>query len=144
MTLPDEDLLDRLEGSWRVTGDVRGSPLSQSIVARRALAGRFVELRVSAGAPPIDGQPYEAVYFIGISGEGRFVMNLMDVFGAGYSVVPGNGHRELDDIVFEFAYANGPWTWRWSPSGQGWSTTQTYLDAGAERLFATKRMERIT
>jgi hypothetical protein len=142
--MTDEELLDSLEGSWRVTGELRGTALSQLITARRVLAGKFVELNVTGGTPLIDGRPYEAVYFIGASGEGHFVMNLVDVLGAEYSAVPGVGRRELDDIVFTFAYADGPWTWRWSPTNGGWDLTQSYVDAGAERLFAIKRMDRIS
>jgi hypothetical protein len=57
---------------------VRGKSSSQSVTARRAFAGKFVELQVTDGTPHIDGRPYEAAYFIGVSGEGRFVMNLVE------------------------------------------------------------------
>jgi hypothetical protein len=140
--LTDEELLDQLEGSWRVTGEVRGNPLSQAITARRAFAGKFVELRVTEGTPLIDGRPYEAAYFIGASAEGRFVMTLVDVFGAAYSAVPGIGHRASDGIVFEFAYPGGPWTWRWNLRDGSWEMRQSYVEDGGERMFATKRMAR--
>jgi hypothetical protein len=141
-SLTDEELLDQLAGSWLVTGDVRGKPVSQTIAARRALAGKFVELRVTDGTPLIDGRPYEAAYFIGVAADGRFVMNLVDVFGAAYSAVPGIGHRDGDGLVFEFAYSGGPWTWRWTLRDGSWELRQTYVEDGVEQLFATKRMER--
>jgi hypothetical protein len=121
---------------------VRGTPVVQSVTARRAFAGKFVELRVTDGTPLIDGGPYEAAYFIGVSGEGQFVMNLVDVFGAAYSAIPGIGHREGDTLVFEFAYSGGPWTWRWTLRDGSWEMRQTYLADGVEQLFATKRMKR--
>jgi hypothetical protein len=140
--LTDEELLDQLQGSWLITGHVRGKPVAQSVTARRAFAGKFIELRVTDGMPPIDGGPYEAVYFIGVSGEGRFVMTLVDVFGAVYSAVPGIGRRDAGGLVFEFAYSGGPWTWTWTLRDGSWEMRQTYVEEGVEQLFATKRMER--
>jgi hypothetical protein len=141
--MTDDDLLDQLVGSWRVTGDLRGDPLSQAWTAKRVLGGRFVEVRVTDGTPLIEGESYEAIYFIGVSAEGGFVMHLMDVFGAPYSAIPGIGRREGDDIVFVFGYSSGPWTWRWSLSGRGGEITQTYVEGGEQKRFATKRMERL-
>ena len=125
-----------------MTGVVRGAPLSQRWKAARALVGKYIEIRVTDGTPLIDGKSYEAVYFIGASDSG-FVMNLMDVFGAEYSAIAGIGHREADEIVFEFAYATGPWTWRWSLAGSGWDHEQTYFDQGERKIFATKHMRRV-
>ena len=138
----DEELLDALVGTWRITGTMRETPLAQNAVATRVLRGRFVRIDVSDGTPLIDGAPYEAVYFIGAAEPGRFVMTLLDTFGAAYSPVPGFGHRDGDGMVFEFAYAAGPWTWRWALRDGVWMQQQTYLENGEPRLFATKRMER--
>ncbi len=44
--MTDDELLDTLVGRRRVTGEMRGLPLSQSWLARRVLGGRFVEVRV--------------------------------------------------------------------------------------------------
>jgi hypothetical protein len=140
----DDELLDHLVGTWRITGTMRGEPLAQTAVATRALHGRFVEIRVTDGTPLIDGTPYEAVYFIGSPEPGRFVLTLLDVFGAAFSAVPGLGTREGDAIVFEFAYASGPWTWRWTFADGAWEHEQTYLEDGERKTFARKRMERVT
>ena len=141
--MDDRQLLEGLVGSWRITGTMRGQPLAQRATAARVFNGTFVEMRITDGTPLIDGKPYEAVYFIGSSEAGKFVMNLIDVFGAGVSFIPGLGKRDGDAIVFEFAYSNGPWTWRWTPSAGGWDHVQTYLEDGATKVFATKRMERL-
>ena len=138
----DDELLEALVGTWRVTGQMRGQPLAQSWSASRALGGKFVEIRVTNGTPLIDGKPYEATYFIGAT-DGRFVLTLMDVFGAAYAAVPGLGRRDGDTIVFEFAYATGPLTWRWSLGDGSWEHEQTYAENGERKVFATKRAERI-
>jgi hypothetical protein len=141
--MDDQQLLEGLVGSWRITGTMRGQALAQNAKAHRAFNGAFVEMRITEGTPLIDGKPYEAVYFIGSPTAGRFVMTLVDVFGAGVSPIPGLGRRDGDAIVFEFAYSNGPWTWRWTPSAGGWDHEQTYLESGETKVFATKRMERV-
>ncbi|HEY6959692.1 MAG TPA: hypothetical protein VI814_12785 [Candidatus Limnocylindria bacterium] len=140
--MSDDELLDQLVGTWRISGEMRGEPLAQRAVAQRALGGRFVEIRVTGGTPLVEGRPYEAAYFIGSAGPGRFVMTLLDVFGAAFSAVPGLGRRDGDAIVFEFAYANGPWTWRWSFVDGVWEHEQTYLENGERKTFATKHMTR--
>jgi hypothetical protein len=139
----DRELLDKLVGSWRITGTLRGKPLAQAATARRVLDDRFVELRVTDGTPLVDGKPYEAIYLIGVTGDNSsYVMLLADVFGAAYAAVPGIGRREGDALVFEFRYATGPWTWRWTSSADGWDHVQTFLEDGKLEVFATKRMER--
>ncbi len=140
--MDDQGLLDRLVGNWRITGTMGDSALAQSVTARRVLHGKFIELRVADGTPLIDGKPYEAVYYICATGEGQFVLVLLDVFGVSGAPVPGLGHRDGDSLVFEFDYGSGPWTWRWRPIHGGWELEQTYLDAGQRRTFATKRMRR--
>lgn len=140
--MTDEELLEHLVGTWRVTGEVRGNALSQVVRGQRALGDTFVELRISHGLPLVDGRPYEAVYYIGVASPGRFVLNLMDVFGAAYSPIPGLGERDGDDVVFTFAYSGGPWTWRWHLDGGAWDMTQDFVENGEPQHFATKRMER--
>lgn len=140
----DDELLECLVGTWRIWGTMGGQPLEQRAVATRALGGKFVEIRVDGGTPFIEGRPYEAAYFIASPGPGRFVMTLLDVFGVTFSPVPGLGHRDGDAMVFEFAYASGPWTWRWTFADGAWEHEQTYLEDGGRKIFATKRMERAT
>lgn len=139
----DDELLECLVGTWRIRGTMRGQPLEQRAVATRMLGGKFVEMRVDGGTPFIDGRPYEAVYFIGSPEPGHFVMILLDVFGAASAQVPGLGTRDGDAMVFEFAYASGPWTWRWTYADGAWDHEQTYLENGERQLFAKKRMERV-
>lgn len=140
--MTDRELLERLVGSWWMTGTMRETPLRQAVDATRVLNGEFIEVRVTDGTPMVNGRPYEAIYLIGAGSEGTFVLLLADVFGGSYATTPGIGRREGDTLIFTFDYPSGAWTWRWSPSGDGWELEQTYVENGERRLFATKRMKR--
>ena len=101
-----EALLDRLVGHWRMTGTVRGKPVSYTMDASRVLQRRFVELHMlDVNRPPA----YEARVFIGgdLTG-GGFIVHWLDNFGATYSIPHAVGRVRGDTLQFTFDYADGP------------------------------------
>lgn len=101
-----DPLLDRLVGDWRMTGQVRGNPVSYRLSVSPVLASRFLELHMTdTGVPP----RYEARVFIGEDTvPGRLIVHWLDSFGAAYSVPPGYGGITGDTVRFEVAYPGGP------------------------------------
>ena len=54
-------LLDQLVGSWDLRGRMATTDLHQTVKGRWVLGDRYVELRFRE----VDGDPYEAVYYVG-------------------------------------------------------------------------------
>lgn len=101
-----DSLLQRLVGTWTMTGAVQGQAATYHLEVRRVLQNRFVELHMEDIARP---PQYEARVFIGIdSAASRYVAHWMDNFGAAYSIPHGVGAAHGDTIVLTFSYANGP------------------------------------
>jgi hypothetical protein len=123
-----DSLLEHLTGDWNVVGQVGGRPANYTLVARRVLAGRFVELHMTDVAQP---PQYESRVFIGVDTvPGQVVVHWLDSFGGAFSVPAGKGSVVGDTLRFEFAYSTGPfrdtfvyhrvagtWTFRMEQSG---------------------------
>ncbi len=138
-------LLERMVGSWMLTGEMGSTPLRQRVEARWALGGRYVEMRCMQEDAPEDAAPYEALYHIGFeASSGRMVMHLLDSTGVVAERSVGAGVPEADAITFTFPYLGGPFTNRFTydPRDDSWTHE---LSAWRERgavPFATKRLTR--
>jgi len=84
---PKDDLLDRLVGSWTLTGKMSSTPLKQRVEAKWVLRGRFLQMHFVSEGPTLGTQtPYEATYMIGYDSQSNtYVLHLFDTFGATYS-----------------------------------------------------------
>ena len=61
-----DDLLDKLAGSWKLTGTIAKQRAEHSVEAEWVLNHQFLRVHEKAmGAPPTGRQPYEAMVFIG-------------------------------------------------------------------------------
>jgi hypothetical protein len=109
-----------------------------------SLGGCFVEVRLrSTFTEPADRQPYEAIYFIGFDEQDeRYMMHLLDTFGARSSRVLGVGEPQGNRTPFLFEYPDGPFTnaFTWRPDAAEWTCHLTFLEGSSERAFAAKRM----
>ncbi len=146
--MPDNppELLGKLIGAWDLTGRMGETPLHQAVQARWTLGGLFVEVHCQSilDAPPGE-KPYEAIYYIGYDSRAQqYVMHLLDTFGVASSRTLGIGRQGNDTIPFVFEYESGPFTntFTWHPDAEEWTFDLTYLENGAVRTFATKRMRR--
>ena len=142
-----DPLLPRLLGEWQLEGEVRGRPLRQRVSGSVLYGGRFLRLVYHPSETPgLDGRPYAAEATLGYDAEAeRYVMQLVDVFGAGPAAIVGFGQREGSELCFRFAYPGGDFETRlsWREEARGWDLSLTSQSSeGAWVPFATKRLRR--
>jgi len=136
--------LDRLVGSWNLTGVMGDKKLFQKAVGRWVLKGLFIELRFHATRIGESGNPpYEALYLIGYDSKLKnYVLHLFDTFGVTSNPVAGIGKRSSNTVRFEFSYGSGPFinTFTWHPKRRTWTMTLVSLAEGKTETFARKEM----
>jgi hypothetical protein len=141
---PADSLLERLTGDWHVVGQVGGRPANYTLVARRVLAERFVELHMTDVAQP---PQYEARVFIGVDTvPGQVVVHWLDNFGGAFSVPAGKGSVVGDTLRFEFAYSTGPFrdTFVYHRAAGKWTfRLENSTSSGGWRPFAAYEVERV-
>jgi len=99
------DLLQKLDGMWTMTGDVRGKPVVYSLEAKPALIGAFTELRMQDIQIPAR---YAADVYIGYDQATKAVIvHWLDSFGAKHSIPHGSGKLAENVIQFTFPYEGG-------------------------------------
>jgi hypothetical protein len=144
-TTPDP-FLDRLTGSWRLTGTMGSVELRQRVDAEWVLGGQFLRMHVVEEGAPTPGQSaYEAVYMLGRDPDtGEYVMHLFDMFGAGYARTIGVGTLRGDSVDFRFDYPDGAFsnTFIWQPDTGGWRMVLRQRAGDGWKLFATKTLAR--
>lgn len=95
-------ILQKLDGKWVVTGDVRGKPVQYDVIATPALQGKFTEIAMNDMQSP---SQYEARIFIGFdSDSNQIIAHWMDSFGAQYSIPHGTGSVSENTIEFIVPY----------------------------------------
>jgi hypothetical protein len=119
-----DNFVDRLVGTWKVEGQVLGREAHHQVHAEWVLNHQFlrIEEKTSADAPKTES-PYDALWFLGYDDVSeRYVLHLMDVFGARYSETLGYGTRDANQMRFIFEYPDGPFhtTFRWNPDKDTW------------------------
>jgi hypothetical protein len=119
-----DDLVDHMTGTWKVEGQVMGRDAHHEVRAEWVLNHQFLRIheKTDAGAPASEHR-YEATWFLGYDPvSDRYVLHLLDVFGARFSETLGYGAREGNAIRFVFEYPDGPFhtTYRWSPEKDTW------------------------
>lgn len=140
-------LLDRMVGTWELTGEMGSVPLRQRVQADWVLGGRYVAMRCTQTDAPEGVTPYEAVYHIGFeSSSGRMVMHLLDSTGVVAERGVGMGTPEDGEVTFAFRYLGGPFTNRlaYDPAGDAWTHELTATLDGHPVPFATKRLARVS
>lgn len=118
------DLADQMTGNWYLTGQVMGREAHHSVHAEWIFDRQFLRIEESTiQDPPKSERRYDAVWFLGYDQVSkRYVLHLLDGFGARYSETLGYGIREGNQIKFVFEYPDGPFhtTFRWSPESNKW------------------------
>jgi len=142
-----DELLDKLVGRWRLTGTMIGHELLQECSAEWVLNHQFVRLSChETRKPPLFKVPYEAVTYIGCSGETqRYVNYLLDVFGA--AETPGFGRRTDNQIEFVWDDPNGAFhaTMTWNLESDSWTFLSQQKDrSGKWGPFAEKTLRRVS
>ncbi len=97
-TDPRPEILKALDGSWIMSGDVMGKPVTYTMVAEPTLHGTFTEMHMTDVQVPSE---YEARVFIGYDPTSKsLIAHWMDSFGATYSIPHGTGHITGNTIEF--------------------------------------------
>ena len=113
-----DDLVDHMAGNWKLEGPVMGRAAHHEVQAEWVLNRQFLRIheKTVAGAP-VDEHKYEATWFLGYDPVSeRYVLHLLDMFGARFSETLGYGTRDGAAIHFVFEYPDGPFhtAFRWS------------------------------
>jgi len=119
-----DDLAEHMVGVWKLEGQVMGRPAHHEVQAEWVLNHQFLRIheKTSASAPLLERR-YEALWFVGYDSiSDRYVVHLLDLFGARFSETLGYGSRDGNTIRFVFEYPDGPFhtTYRWSPQPDTW------------------------
>jgi hypothetical protein len=143
----NDELVEHLAGIWKLEGTITSHPVHHEIRARWVLNHQFliIEERTAANAPEAEHR-YQATWFLGYdSASERYVMHLLDVFGARYSETLGYGTRDGNSLRFVFEYPDGPFhtTFRWQPQSDSWRWQMEQKDkAGKWSPFADLTLTR--
>ncbi len=144
----NDALVDHLAGTWKVEGTLVGQNAHHTVTAEWILNHQFlrIEEKTSADAPKTES-PYDALWFLGHDEVSeRYVLHLMDVFGARYSETLGYGARGGNQIRFVFEYPDGPFhtTFRWDPEKDAWEWHLEQKDKnGKWAPFADLKLSRV-
>jgi len=140
-----DEFLDRLVGSWTLTGSIGSTQLKQKVDARWVIQGQFLEVHCLQEKPvPQDQVPYEAIYMLGYNNQsGEYSMHLFDTFGESYARMVGIGKRKDDSIEFLFEYPNSLFsnTFTWNGEAREWTMLlRQQEETGKWKIFATKTL----
>jgi len=143
-----DDAAERLAGTWKVGGQIMGRDAHHLIEAEWVLNHQFLRLHEkTAPDAPAGERHYEAIWFLGYDQVSeRYVLHLMDVFGARFSETLGYGIREGNRIRFVFEYPDGPFhtSFVWNPETNAWEwLMEQKTEDGKWSQFADLKLTRI-
>jgi len=141
----DEHYLEALVGKWDMRGKLGGQPVRYHAAAVRVLQGGFVRLHmIDAAAVP----QYEANLYLGFDAKaGDYVGHWLDRFGAAGARVVATGHRDGEQLVLLFPYAEGAFrdTFTHHPAAKTWTLLIENQNAdGTWVTYATYELKRVT
>ncbi len=142
-----DELLDHLQGRWKVSGTIRGQPRQMDLTAEWVLNHQFLLVH-EKDAGSTEGKPaYEAHIYIGYDNTSdRYVVHWIDIFGGRISETLGYGSRDGNSIRFNFEYPDGPFhnTFTWMPQENAWHFVLEQKDAaGKWKNFADQTAQKI-
>src|SRR5580692_7160029 len=97
-----DGLISNLKGSWKLEGKVVGNDAHHDVQADWVLNHQFlrIEEKTSANAPAGERR-YDSIWYLGYDPVSeRYVLHLMDTFGARFSETLGYGVRDGNQIKF--------------------------------------------
>lgn len=119
--VPSRDLLNRLAGSWTMTGTVQKKHVQYYAEARWVLQNGFISLHMKDTASPPE---YEANLFIGLDpSKNQCVAHWLDSFGGAGSRVVGLGPVTSDKVEIVYPYEEGRFrnVFRYNSAKDEWS-----------------------
>jgi hypothetical protein len=117
-------LVNHLAGAWKLGGKVNANDAHHDVQADWVFNRQFLRIqeKTSANAPASERR-YDAIWYLGYDPiSERYVLHLMDTFGARFSETLGYGTRDGNQIKFVFEYPDGPFhtTYRWNAEENSW------------------------
>jgi hypothetical protein len=142
-----DDLLDNLEGQWKLKGDIVGHPGDADLEAAWVLNHQFLRIH-EKGLSVIPGRRlYEAEVYVGYDNASeRYVIHWLDIYGGRFSETLGYGTRAGSTIKFVFEYPDGPFhnTFTWNPQDKTWRFLLEQKNAtGKWGVFADRTATRV-
>jgi hypothetical protein len=142
-----DEFLNRLVGSWKLTGSMGATELRQRVDARWVIQNQFLQVHcMQEGLAPQGQIPYEAIYMLGYDSQSReYSMHLFDTFGENYARTIGKGTRRENSVEFLFEYPNGLFsnTFTWNNESGEWSMLlRRQEESGEWKVFARKKLTR--
>ncbi len=142
-----DDLASHLVGTWQLEGTVTGRAAHHTVTVQWALGHQFLQIHeVTSPNAPVSESRYDALWFLGYDDVSeRYVLHLLDMFGARYSETLGYGTRDGNELRFVFEYPDGPFhtRWRWVPESRSWEWHLEQKDkAGKWKPFADFKLTR--
>ena len=142
-----DELLENLQGKWKVTGTIMGKPRVMDLTAEWVLNHQFLFVRERDAAAIEGKQAYEALIYIGYDNTSeRYVVHWIDIFGGRFSETLGYGTRSGNSIEFVFEYPDGPFhnTFAWNPETKTWRFLLEQKNAeGKWTMFADQTASRV-
>jgi hypothetical protein len=136
-----------MTGTWELTGQIMGRQAHHEVQAEWVLNHQFLRIheKTQVNAPASERR-YEAIWFLGYDPVSeRYVLHLLDLFGARFSETLGYGTRDGNAIRFVFEYPDGPFhtTYRWDPEKNSWQWLMEQKDkSGTWANFADLKLTR--
>ena len=139
----DDSYLDDLQGRWVMRGTLGGKPVTYDAVAERVLGGAWLKFHmIDAREPP----GYQADVFLGYDPSAHdFIVHWLDQFGAAGARVVATGHRDGEQLMFTFPYAEGTFrdTFRRDKRNGTWTLLlESQGKDGTWSMFANYRLTR--
>lgn len=142
-----DDLLDHLQGHWKVTGNIRAQPAEVDLTGEWVLNHQFLLMHEKGLTVP-PGQPaYEVNAYVGYDNTSdRYVVHWIDIYGGRVSETLGFGTRAGNSLKLNFEYPDGPFhnTMTWDPQAKTWHFILEQKNAaGKWTLFADQTAARM-
>lgn len=119
-----DGFMNNLAGSWKLGGKVGNSEAHHDVEADWVLNHQFLRIKETTSAnAPADERRYDSIWYLGYDTiSERYVLHLMDTFGARFSETLGYGARDGNQVKFVFEYPDGPFhnTYRWNAQEKSW------------------------
>ena len=139
-----DELLENLVGDWKLTRQIRGQTVQNTVKAEWVLNHQFLRIHMKDVATPAQ---YEAMVFVGYdNASDRYVVHWIDVFGGRFSETLGYGKRDGASIKFIFEYPDGPFhtTFIWNAADKTWRfLLEQKNKEGKWTAFATDTLRRL-
>jgi hypothetical protein len=121
---PQDRLLDKLVGNWKVTGLAHGNPYTWTMNGEWVLSHQFLRLTWKSAENIVGvGRPFEAVYYFRYDDrKNQYIAHLLKNFGAEDSSVLGYGEPKADQVMVAYKLTQETVTeqFTWEPTSNNW------------------------